>query len=128
LVRTAKARSWGGRVLNLALLCLVCLMMMVTDAFAETRQGPGEYRGSLYGRFCKGSRRGGAYGAKDPVRTAEEAREIISICFATTTRPLRVGRIEDKEWYFVVEIRDLNGETVDLVIMDKRSGRIRSVR
>jgi hypothetical protein len=125
----ATTRSREGRATGFVSFCLVCLMIMITSAFAETRyQGPPQYRDGHYGQFCPGSRRGGPYGARDPVGTADEARRIINKCFATTNQSLKVGRMDDREWYFVAEIRDLNGETVDVVIMDKRSGRIRSTR
>lgn len=67
----------------------------------------------------------GPYGARKPVKTVSEARQILQHYYGNSD--MRVGTISDQKEYFRAEIRDSRGEIADIVIIDKRSGRIRSV-
>jgi hypothetical protein len=109
-------------------LFLTLITTMILSSAAEARRhGPGEYRGALYGQFCPGSRRGGPYGAGEPIGTADQAKRAIETCFAATSQPVHIGKIEEKKSYFLVQILGLGGEVIDTVVVDKRSGRIRSI-
>jgi hypothetical protein len=66
-----------------------------------------------------------SYGEKRPVRTKKEAREILKEHLKG--RNLRVGKIEEKELYFEAEILDARGNVVDRLIVQKQTGRIRSI-
>lgn len=77
-----------------------------------------------YGDYCSDSRWGG-YGARKEVRSAEEARKIVQTYFAGDD--VKVGKVSEKERYYEVEILDNKGNKVDLVIVNKRSGRMRSI-
>jgi hypothetical protein len=77
-----------------------------------------------YGDYCDGPR-WGKYGAKDPVRTAEEARKRLEQFFADDE--VTVGKITNHETYYEAEIHDGDRDLVDRVIIDKRTGRIRSI-
>ncbi len=77
-----------------------------------------------YGDYCDGPR-WGRYGAKDPVRTAEEARKRLERFFADGD--VTIGKITNHDTYYQAEIHDGDGELVDRVIIDKRTGRIRSI-
>lgn len=72
-----------------------------------------------------GKRRGDWYGAPQPVATAAEARGLFLNYFAG--RGYTVSAITEKKWGFQAEIYDKNGKIVDRVMIDKRSGRIRSL-
>lgn len=67
----------------------------------------------------------GRYGAKKPVNTAEEARKRLEAYFDGDD--LVVGKIEERELYFEASVKHADGRLVDRVIIDKRSGRIRSI-
>jgi hypothetical protein len=77
-----------------------------------------------YGDYCRGGRCGW-YGAKDPVKTLQQARERLEAFFED--EDVVVGKITEKQAYFQVEINDGDGALVDQVIIDKRTGRIRSI-
>jgi len=53
-----------------------------------------------------------------------EVRDLVSEFLVETG--LETGEIRDQETYYEVEIMDEAGETVDLLIVDKRTCRIRS--
>jgi len=90
--------------------------------------GPGMMRGGgPYGSFCPGPRWGGPYGARTPVRTADAARQMIETFFASCGQTIKVGKMEERKWYFQAEVLDEKGNLIDLVIVDKRSGRLRSI-
>lgn len=65
------------------------------------------------------------YGAKDPVKTPEEARKRLEAYFEG--EDLVVGKVLDRPLYFEASIKHKDGRLVDRVIIDKRTGRIRSI-
>lgn len=79
---------------------------------------------SPYGDYKKGASDKG-YGEKRPVATIEEAKQVLAEYFAK--KDVRIGEIREKELFFEAEIRDKNNNLIDKVIVDKRTGRIRSI-
>lgn len=77
-----------------------------------------------YGAYCPGHK-GDWYGAKKIIATKEQAREILRIYFSGTDK--KVGKIIEKPRFFMAEILDNSGELEDIVIVHKRTGRIRSI-
>lgn len=65
------------------------------------------------------------YGEKRPVGSAEEAKKALSKFFSG--EGLTVGKVKEKEYFFEAEVLDKNKNVVDKVIIDKRTGRIRSI-
>lgn len=88
-------------------------IVTVSAAYASDERHP-------YG----GSRRG-AYGEKKEVLTIDDARKILKEYFLK--RDVKIGEIKEKEYYFEAEILDRRNNLVDKVIIDKRTGRIRSI-
>lgn len=84
------------------------------------------YRGAPYGHFCPG-RRWGPYGIRQPVRTVDEAREMLNLYLSGHNQGLHAGRIDERGSYFVAEILERDGNVIDTAIIDKRTGRIRSI-
>ncbi len=72
-----------------------------------------------------GKRRGDWYGASQPVVNATEARELLSNYFIG--HGYTVSEITEKKWGFRADILDKDGKAIDRVMIDKRSGRIRSL-
>lgn len=72
-----------------------------------------------------GKRRGDWYGARQPVANSAEARTLLLNYFAG--RDYSVSEITEKKWGFRGDILDRNGTIIDRVMIDKRSGRIRSL-
>lgn len=79
---------------------------------------------SPLGGYCKGSQ-WGWYGARRIVKTAADAENIIRGFFL----PVRVSvaNVREKPAFFEAEVRDRNNAVIDMVIVDKRTGRIRSI-
>lgn len=84
------------------------------------------YRGGPYGNFCPGMK-WGPYGVRKPVRTVAEAKQIIEIYLSGNTQGAHVGKIQEQELYFEAEILGRKGKLIDRQIVDKRTGRIRSI-
>ena len=78
---------------------------------------------SPHGGYKKGSAETG-YGEKRPVTTIEEARKALTEYFAK--KNVKIGEIREQKLFFEAEIRDKSNNLVDKVIVDKRTGRIRS--
>jgi hypothetical protein len=94
---------------------------------AQSRDGgPGMYHGAPYGHYCPGPG-WGPYGVRKPVRTVEEAKEVLEKYFSASGKAVQVGKIEQKRGYFEAEILDSDGKLVDKAIVDRRTGRIRSI-
>lgn len=72
-----------------------------------------------------GSSKEGEYGEKHAVSTKDEARKILKDYFSK--KNARIGKISEKDLYFEAEIRDDKDKVIDIVIVDKRTGRIRSI-
>ncbi|HUO78143.1 MAG TPA: hypothetical protein VMU21_11270 [Thermodesulfovibrionales bacterium] len=84
-----------------------------SKAFGADESGP-------YG----GSREGG-YGEKKEVLTPGDAERILRQYFAK--KNVTIGEIRERELYFEAEVRDKDNKVIDKVIVDKRTGRIRSI-
>jgi hypothetical protein len=72
-----------------------------------------------------GKRRGDWYGARQPVADAAEARRLLQSYF--TGKEYAVSEIIEKKWGFRANILDKSGKVIDRVMIDKRTGRIRSL-
>jgi len=67
----------------------------------------------------------GRYGARRQVLTTGDAGLLLLEFYRD--RPLSVGKIVEKPWYFEAEILEAEGKVADRVIVDRRTGRIRSI-
>lgn len=109
-------------------------------ARAEVPQGSGERGGdrSLYGpgsghgqygmrgmRGRCGKRRGDCYGARRPVTGADDARSQIVRYYEG--QDVTIAKLVEKQWQYEADILDRQGVPIDRVMIDKRSGRIRSL-
>ncbi len=93
--------------------------------------GPGwrhfeSYEGMPYGQYCPGMGRG-PYGARKMVKTADEAKRIIEAYFSNSGQAVQVGNIGERKWFYFAEVTNSEGKIIDKLIVDKRSGRIRSI-
>jgi hypothetical protein len=76
------------------------------------------------GRYPYGGSRRGKYGERRNVISEDEARMIMREYFP---KDYKIGKLKNKEFYFEADVTDKHGRVIDRVIIDKRSGRIRSV-
>ncbi len=106
----------------IALLLTLTSMSSLPAMAGPAERGPNCSR--PYGGYCRGPR-WGWYGAKQPVTTQEEARKHLEKYFADGK--VTIGSITERSSYFEAEIKDKDNKVVDRVIIDKRSGRIRSI-
>ncbi|MDD2898711.1 MAG: hypothetical protein PHI31_08340 [Desulfuromonadaceae bacterium] len=87
------------------------------------KQGGSSCSPEMRGR-C-GKRRGDWYGASRPVATDTEARTLLRNYFAG--QEYTVSDVMENKWGFEAVVFDKNGTVIDRVMIDKRSGRIRSM-
>jgi hypothetical protein len=113
--------------LSLALAIIIATLFAIPAETLAQRRGWGWYEGMPYGQFCPHRRWGGPYGVHRQVGTVDEARQIIENYFAASQKAVRVGKIEERKWFFLAEILGQDGGVVDEAIVDKRTGRIRSI-
>lgn len=115
------------RILLIGLLFLMAVAIPVGSFGQPWRRGMHESgERPPYGQFCPGMR-GDPYGARKPVRTTDEARRLLEKYFENTGKTMGVGTIEEKRWFFVAELLDSAGNVLDKALIDKRTGRIRSI-
>jgi hypothetical protein len=107
-------KSFMHACLTAGLSGVLCVSVLASAADAGDRQS----RDYPYGES-----RGG-YGEKRAVSSMQEARRTIKEYFSR--RDVRIGDIRERELFFEADIRDRRGAFVDKVIIDKRTGRIRS--
>jgi hypothetical protein len=111
------------RVIIMVLLAAATLAPVPSEA---QQPGPGWYEGSPYGRSCPGHR-GGPYGARQTIKTTDEAKQAIEKYFAESGQTVQVAIVGERRRFYVAEITDPAGTLIDKLIIDKRSGRIRSI-
>ena len=101
----------------------ILLSLFMTMLYFCSLTFAGAEDASPYGGYKKGTAETG-YGEKRPVATIEEARKALTEYFAK--KDVKIGEIREQELFFEAEIRDKSNNLVDKVIIDKRTGRIRS--
>jgi hypothetical protein len=106
-----------------ALVLSVGIFSVSPESFAQP--GGGCWReGRPYGGYYRGPR-WGWYGARTQVKTASDARTLLSRYF--DGQDLVIGEITERKWHFEAAIKDNKGNLVDRVLLDRRTGRIRSI-
>jgi hypothetical protein len=107
-------------LLPIALLSFILL-------FGPSVQAKDESEGERYphGNYCE-RERWGMYGERKAVRSPEEAKKVLSEYFSSV-QGAKISIIKERKWFFKAEIRDRKDNLIDIVIIDKRSGRIRSI-
>jgi hypothetical protein len=78
-----------------------------------------------HGNYCEGER-WGWYGERNAIRSPAEAKRVLSEYFSSV-REAKITIMKERKWFFKAEIRDKKDNLIDIVIIDKRSGRIRSI-
>ena len=78
---------------------------------------------SPFGGYCEGAGRGW-YGEGKPVKSAEDASEVIRSIYLP--RKVSVTNVRDEADFFEADVKE-NNKPLDTVIVDKRTGRIRSI-
>ena len=121
------------KVYRIRFMIIFLLAMLAMPSLSEAQPmapgrgpGPGYYEGAPYGRYCPGYH-WGPYGRRRAVKTADEARQAIEKYYSDSGQKVQVGKIEERHRYYEAEIMDPDGKLVDMLIIDKRSGRIRSI-
>lgn len=98
--------------------------MISESSYAQSYKGSMECQ-PIYGHYWH-SDKWGWYGERKVVRTPVEAREILEEFFPPNSG-MRVGKIRIRTNFFEADIINRSGMHVDVVIIDKRTGRIRSI-
>ena len=84
---------------------------------------PRFYRGQPFSPYG-GLQRGG-YGERKSVQSRGDAQRMLNDYYMR--RSMRIGPIREDRFYYEADILDRNNRFMDRVIIDKRSGRIRSI-
>lgn len=77
------------------------------------------------GRYPYGRSGRGKYGERRNVMTEDDAQRIMREYFPN--KDYKIGKVKKKKFYFEADITDKHGRMIDRVIIDERTGRIRSV-
>ena len=109
---------------------LICIILALFSISESSYAQPPDHKQKLnqcpvYGQYWR-SYKWGWYGAKRLVRTPVEAHEILQK-FYVTHKGVKIHRIIEGPTFYRAEIMDKNGALLDMVIIDKNTGRIRSI-
>jgi len=88
-------------------------------------RGTGEMGPPPFGDYCP-RRHADHYGARQPLQTPEEARQRLSLFFRVS--PAQITLRKELKMGYIADIINPDGSLSDRVIIDKRTGRIRSIR
>lgn len=86
---------------------------------------PADRQCNIEKRGWCGKRKGDCYGASRAVTSVADAREQLLKYFSG--QKLSVAAVAEKRWRFEADVLDSRGKVVDRVMIDKRSGRVRSI-
>lgn len=98
--------------------------LLLTVSYSQAMDGCWGGR-SPHGNYCEGPG-WGWYGERKAVRTETEAKRVLMHYFSSYD-DIRINNIKERKWFFEAEIRDKENKLIDVVIIDKRTGRIRSI-
>jgi hypothetical protein len=112
---------------NMKKVFLFIALLSFIILFGSYAQAKDECEGERYprGSYCEGGR-WGWYGERNAIRSPAEAKKVLSEYFSSV-RGVKITIIKERRWFFKAEIRDKKDNLIDVVIIDKRSGRIRSI-
>ena len=113
------------RKISLLIIFLAILLVTPVPSYSEDMKGWRGGRHAPYGDYCPGPERGW-YGAKKEIKTVEEAEKILKEYFSQT-EGVKIGKIKERGRFFEADITDKNDVLIDIVIVNKRTGRIRSI-
>ena len=116
---------------------LISLLLFTVLPAAAEQPEPGQGRGwrgghkagemgpPPFGDYCP-RRHADHYGARQPLQTPEEALQRLSLFFRVP--PPQITLRKELKMGYIADIINPDGSLSDRVIIDKRTGRIRSIR
>lgn len=107
------------------IICLIVFNLRLGISYAQHQNPAWERCQPTYGGYRCGHE-SGWYGAKRSVNNISEAHDIL-VHFFSNQQDLTVGNIRENSAFFEAEIIDKNGALIDIVILHKKTGRIRSI-
>lgn len=105
-----------SKMKNISMIIILCVLVLISTTSllnAETKASP------------YGESNGKGYGEMRAVSTLDDAKRILIRYFSG--KEIKIGLIVEKELFFEAEILDKHSNLIDRVIIDKRTGRIRSI-
>jgi hypothetical protein len=108
-------KSFINACIALGLSVVISLSFWIPAAYAGDRH---------YGYYPYGQS-GRGYGQRKAVSNSQEARRLLKDHYSR--RDVKIGDVRERELFFEADMRDRRGILVDKVIIDKRTGRIRSM-
>jgi hypothetical protein len=116
--------------INFFFLSFICVFFATDFSYAQqVTQQPTQEKVQCqptYGDYWQ-SDKWGWYGAKRIVRTSEEAQEILQKIFMHHHWGVKVVRMTERPHFFIAEVVNDKGVLIDLILIDRRTGRIRSM-
>ncbi|MCX7991741.1 MAG: hypothetical protein N2999_06895 [Proteobacteria bacterium] len=99
---------------------LISIILITMEAYAQPvmQKRP-------YGAYCPDGRRG-VYGERFEVKDINSAREILKK-FYQKNDDIRIGEISERRGFFEANIYGKDGNIIDILIIHKKTGRIRSI-
>lgn len=116
------------KILSLFIIITASIISLADLSFAQPVKSGNEIAVEcqpMYGNYGRGQK-WGWYGAKREVRSPVEAKQILDNFFIQNKKT-RIGKIRERHYFFEAEIINHKGTLIDLIIIDKRTGRVRSI-
>ena len=113
------------RILTMFII-VVCAIAVGSECSQAQQKEEKKLECPVYGEYSP-SQRWGWYGAKRNIKTQVEAKELLEKILLEHMRimHLQIGKIREKPRFYEADIIR-QGVRIDIIIIDKRSGRIRS--
>jgi len=102
-----------------------CIAVGLSSVISISILIPAACAGDRHDSFYPYGESGHRYGQRKAVSNNQEARRLLKDYFSR--RDVKIGDLRERELFFEADIRDRRGALIDKVIVDKRTGRIRSM-
>lgn len=112
------------KAIVIGIISIIFLMDVIPLTVSSAHAMDGCWDGGSYGGYWEDP--GWSwYGERRAVRTPQEVVRILHGYFSQ--RNIKIGKIREKELFFEADILDRNNVLIDIVIVNKMTGRIRSI-
>ncbi len=105
---------------------LIISLFLQSLLYAQTKE-EGDINNLLkspYGDF-KFDKQRGRYGKPFSVNSKEDAVNILKSFYSD--REINIGEIRERRRFFIIEVLDKQGNLVDVILINKKNGRLRSI-
>lgn len=113
-------------IMNCLIKIILILFFSVSMLYGQTKEENhiNVTNNPPYGGF-KSDKKKSRYGKPFVVKSKEEAIDILKAYYGDTK--IKIGEVEERKRFFIIEVLDEQDNLIDIILINKKSGRLRSI-